>query len=202
MIANKRLMIHAPLQVMGASLTYAAALGWLERRFPQIKPDHIWVEVAGGVLITLVPVTLAAHAAASDEEVPEIDWQSYEHAVWWAFCAAGIPIILWQLGEAVLRRKDLLCYTTQRRSQPPAAAPSADNATSQPDRALALASSATGHVRNTQAGIHHMRDYLHTNPELAHIVAEETSQEATRALSHMEHLQRQIAVMLTALAKG
>lgn len=108
--------LGAPLSlgVVGASTVYALTLGYLERRFP-IKPDHIWAEVAGGVMISLVPVALAARKS------PQLDWRSYESAVWCSFMACGTPIILWQIGEAVLRQYELLCYKAARELNGPEA---------------------------------------------------------------------------------
>lgn len=103
----ENLTITVPLQVLGLSLAYSAALGYLERRFP-IKPDHTWAEVAGGVLISLVPVALSARKAQ------QLDWRTYEGAVWRSFIASGTPIILWQIGEAVTRQMELLRYTAGR----------------------------------------------------------------------------------------
>ncbi|MEF3274123.1 MAG: hypothetical protein K6356_06925 [Chloroflexus sp.] len=91
--------VQLPLQVMGLSTIYAAALELLQRRFPTILPDHLWAEVAGGVILSLAPVALAAR------RVDNLDWRRYEDLVWRSFVAAGIPIILWQLGENVLRRR-------------------------------------------------------------------------------------------------
>ncbi|RRR71670.1 MAG: hypothetical protein EI684_11235 [Candidatus Viridilinea halotolerans] len=95
------------LKVLGISTAYAATLSYLERHFP-IKPDHIWAEVAGGVLISLVPVALTAR------KTQQVDWRLYEGAIWRSFIAAGTPIILWQIGEAMLRQIELLRYTTAR----------------------------------------------------------------------------------------
>lgn len=92
------LAVQLPLQVMGLSTVYAAALELIERRFPTVLPDHLWAEVAGGVVLSLAPVALAARRLGS------LDWRRYEDLVWRSFVAAGIPIILWQLGENVLRR--------------------------------------------------------------------------------------------------
>lgn len=109
---ERDLLIEAPKQVFGLAIAYAATLGWMERKFPRIKPDHIWAEVAGGVLLSLIPVALAARRYAAVAEA-EQGWQIYEGAVWRAFMASGTPIILWQLGEAVLRHSELLHYTVQ-----------------------------------------------------------------------------------------
>ncbi|WP_124681868.1 hypothetical protein [Candidatus Viridilinea mediisalina] len=95
------------LKVLGVSTIYAATLSYLERHYP-IKPDHIWAEVAGGVLISLVPVALTAR------KTQQVDWRLYEGAIWRSFIAAGTPIILWQIGEAMLRQMELLRYTTAR----------------------------------------------------------------------------------------
>lgn len=99
--------LEAPLEVIGLSTAYAAVLHVLERRYP-IKPDHIWAEVAGGVMISLLPVALKARKA------PQLNWRAYESAVWVSFAAAGMPIILWQLGEAVFRHAELLRYMIRR----------------------------------------------------------------------------------------
>jgi hypothetical protein len=101
------LLIRVPLQVAGLSTIYSIILGQLERRYP-IKPDHTWAEVAGGVLISLVPVALAARRR------PGLSWQTYENAIWRSFFASGTPIILWQIGEAVVRHVELLRYTAER----------------------------------------------------------------------------------------
>jgi hypothetical protein len=105
--SEDRLAVSIPAGVLGLSTLYAAALSYLERRYP-IKPDHIWAEVAGGVLISLVPAALAARQAR------QLDWRIYEGAIWRSFIAAGTPIILWQLGEAILRQMELLSYTSAR----------------------------------------------------------------------------------------
>jgi hypothetical protein len=99
--------IEIPATVLGLATVYAATLSFLERRYP-LKPDHIWAEVAGGVLISLVPVALRARRQ------PQLDWRGYEGAVWRSFIAAGTPIILWQIGESVLRHMELLRYTAAR----------------------------------------------------------------------------------------
>jgi hypothetical protein len=104
---DDRLALSVPLKVLGLSTAYAATLGYLERRFP-IKPDHIWAEVAGGVLISLIPVALAARKAS------DLDWRLYEGTIWRSFIASGTPIILWQIGEAMLRQMELLSYTSAR----------------------------------------------------------------------------------------
>jgi hypothetical protein len=101
------LTMSVPLQVLGLATAYAATLNYLERHFP-IKPDHTWAEVAGGVLISLVPVALSARKAR------QIDWRAYESTIWRSFIASGTPIILWQIGEAMLRQMELLNYTSAR----------------------------------------------------------------------------------------
>jgi hypothetical protein len=107
---EERLAFSIPLKVLGISTAYAAALSFLERRYP-IKPDHIWAEVAGGVLISLVPVAMSARKAKN------LDWRLYEGAVWRSFIASGTPIILWQIGEAMFRQMELLSYTSARKYQ-------------------------------------------------------------------------------------
>jgi hypothetical protein len=91
-------------QVLGLASAYATTLAGLERVCPSLKPDHIWAEVAGGVLITLVPVVVEARRAAAEQE---LDWETYERAVWTAFAASGIPIILWQIAEAIYRQREV-----------------------------------------------------------------------------------------------
>jgi hypothetical protein len=102
-----RLAVSIPVKVLGISTIYAATLSYLERHYP-IKPDHIWAEVAGGVLISLVPVALAAR------KVRHLDWRIYEGTIWRSFIASGTPIILWQIGESMLRQMELLSYTSAR----------------------------------------------------------------------------------------
>lgn len=111
-VSEDRLAVSVPLKVLGISVAYAAALGYLERRYP-IKPDHTWAEVAGGVLISLVPVALAARKAQ------QLDWRLYEGTVWRSFIASGTPIILWQIGEAMLRQMELLSYASARERKNP-----------------------------------------------------------------------------------
>ncbi|PLS67400.1 MAG: hypothetical protein CV045_13830, partial [Cyanobacteria bacterium M5B4] len=43
-----------------------------------------------------------------------LSWRDYEAAVWCAFGASGVPIILWQLGETLVRRAELLQYAAHR----------------------------------------------------------------------------------------
>ncbi|MBO9312368.1 MAG: hypothetical protein J7456_02140 [Chloroflexus sp.] len=93
------LTVQLPLQVIGLSSVYAATLSLLQRRFPTVLPDHLWAEVAGGVVLSLAPVALAAR------RLGHLDWRRYEELVWRSFVAAGIPIILWQLGENILRQQ-------------------------------------------------------------------------------------------------
>ncbi len=110
---DAKLLVSVSLQVSGLSVLYAGGLSWLERQFPLIKPDHIWAEVAGGVLITLVPVALTARRLTSQPD-SNLSWRDYEAAVWCAFGASGVPIILWQLGETLVRRAELLQYAAYR----------------------------------------------------------------------------------------
>lgn len=114
------LTVEVPLTVLGLATVYAATLSFLERRYP-LKPDHIWAEVAGGVLISLVPVALRARRN------PQLDWRSYEGAIWRSFFASGTPIILWQIGEAIFRHMELLRYTATR--EPTQAGHNADDST-------------------------------------------------------------------------
>jgi hypothetical protein len=104
---QEAIAVQVPLRVMGIATIYAAVLSSLERRYP-IKPDHIWAEVAGGVAISLLPIALEARRKTT------LDWRTYELTLWLSFFASGIPIILWQLGEAMLRQRELLRYTGSR----------------------------------------------------------------------------------------
>ncbi|WP_322489764.1 hypothetical protein [Chloroflexus sp.] len=103
------LAVQLPLQVMGLSTAYAATLELLQRRYPTVLPDHLWAEVAGGVVLSLAPVALAAR------RLRNLDWRNYEDLVWRSFVAAGIPIILWQLGANALRRREAEDYLRRTR---------------------------------------------------------------------------------------
>lgn len=103
------LAVQLPLQVMGLSTAYAATLELLQRRYPTVLPDHLWAEVAGGVVLSLAPVALAAR------RLRNLDWRNYEDLVWRSFVAAGIPIILWQLGTNALRRREAEDYLRRTR---------------------------------------------------------------------------------------
>lgn len=59
------LAVQLPLQVMGLSTVYAATLELIERRFPTVLPDHLWAEVAGGVVLSLAPVAWRLVALAA-----------------------------------------------------------------------------------------------------------------------------------------
>jgi hypothetical protein len=113
----KTVLHRVPVQVAGMSTAYAAALSWLERRYPGIKPDHVWAEVAGGVLLSLLPVAFEARRVRQEQTATteeSVSWQTYETTVWCSFFASGTPIILWQIGEAVVRHMELLRYTANR----------------------------------------------------------------------------------------
>jgi hypothetical protein len=109
-----RLLVKVPLRVMAASMGYALALAMAERKM-RLKPDHEWVEVALGVGLALVPVALEAHAIEEEQghtNAPPIAWETYEGAIWRCFLAAGAPIILWQVGETMMRKLELMRYLT------------------------------------------------------------------------------------------
>lgn len=101
------LLNRVVIGTLSLSTAYAMLLSRLERRYP-IKPDHIWAEVAGGVVVSLLPLALEARRS------PELSWQKYEQTLWMSFFASGAPIILWQLGEAILRQHELLHYMGHR----------------------------------------------------------------------------------------
>jgi sulfate adenylyltransferase subunit 1 (EFTu-like GTPase family) len=63
-------------------------------------------------MITLVPVAIVARRQ------PDMDWRQYEAAVWRGFIASGTPIILWQIGEAMVRQIELLRYAATREQAP------------------------------------------------------------------------------------
>jgi len=114
MQTDARLLIKVPLCVMVVSASYAATLALIERKF-RLKPDHEWLEVAVGVGLTLVPVALEAHTIeteSKEKDVEPVSWKTYEGAIWRSFLAAGAPIILWQIGEAVVRKLELMTYLT------------------------------------------------------------------------------------------
>lgn len=113
---NARLLLKVPFRVMALSTSYAAALALLERKL-RLKPDHEWLEVAVGVGLTLVPIAVEAHAIeqvyAEEQRSKNIDWKIYEGAVWRSFLASGAPIIFWQIGEAIVRKWELMKYLTK-----------------------------------------------------------------------------------------
>ncbi len=195
---KRRLLTAVPVQVAGLSIAYAGALGWLERKFPDIKPDYIWAEVVGGVLVSLVPVAMQARQhpeTTPDDLPPPLHWQTYEGSVWAAFIAAGAPIVLWQLGESFLRRVELIDYVTQRQFdwQPYAAS-------------LAPANGGSGarmqqHIRSIS---HEALDYLRRactytgalgrkiggNPRLAQVLVADAHSAANAALDRLEYVQQ------------
>lgn len=197
---SRRMAITVPLQVLGVSAGYAAALGWLERKFPSIKPDHIWAEVAGGVLVSLVPVSLAAHQL-SDDEARALPWEDYEGAVWRSFCAAGIPIILWQLGEAVFRRTELLSYNADQQSSSArscARKSTQQPAEAQPETAAPLTAEVSRYLRNAQATTAQARDRMHDNPGLAFQLISEANHAIAGALPMLARIQGFIALASSA----
>lgn len=108
MNVDGRMLIKVPLRVMAVSAGYTAILAMIERKF-QLKPDHEWLEVAIGVGLTLVPVAFEAHAI-EQETKESVCWKTYEGAIWRSFLASGVPIICWQVGEAVSRKLELMKY--------------------------------------------------------------------------------------------
>ncbi len=80
-------------------LVYSLVLAWAERRLP-IIPDYITAEVMGGVLISLIPVALAARHEA---RFGGLSWRIYEQMVAVAFIGTGVPIVAWQVVEYILR---------------------------------------------------------------------------------------------------
>jgi hypothetical protein len=121
MDTDARLLIKVPLRVMAISAGYSAALAMIERKF-RLKPDHEWLEVAIGVGLTLVPLAVEAHSIEGEcrdtKSESMIDWKTYEGALWRSFMASGAPVIVWQIGEAIWRKWELMGYLTdnERRS--------------------------------------------------------------------------------------
>jgi hypothetical protein len=113
-----RLLVKVPLRVMTASTCYALSLALAERKL-HLKPDHEWLEVAVGVGLTLIPVALEAHAIEEEQKdtsAPPIAWETYEGAIWRCFLASGTPIILWQIGETIVRKWELMKYLDMNRN--------------------------------------------------------------------------------------
>lgn len=81
---------------MGASALYAALLQHLHHRY---SPDYTWLTVVGGN--ALIGATMALFCWLG-----RIPWQAF-----WLLVAInvvmGIPIITWQMGQAVARRSRL-----------------------------------------------------------------------------------------------
>ncbi len=133
MDTDSRLLIKVPLYVMAVSTGYATALALIERKL-HLKPDHEWLEVAIGVGLTLVPVAVEAHAIEQESKnntMEPVTWKVYEGAIWRSFLAAGTPIICWQIGEAIVRKLELMKYlssdTQQKPMPPPLPQPTQDN---------------------------------------------------------------------------
>lgn len=81
-------------------VVYALALAYLERRLP-INPDYTSLEVVGGVVLSLAPVAITARYEA---RLAGVTWRCYERMVCAGFIGSGLPIIIWQAIEFVLRR--------------------------------------------------------------------------------------------------
>ncbi len=198
---SRHMAITVPLQVMSVSTGYAAALGWLERKFPSIKPDHIWAEVAGGVLVTLIPVMLAAHRKETSPDNETIVWQDYEGAVWRSFCAAAVPIILWQLGESVVRRTELLSYSynTHRKNEGMSVpfAGERGSAAGGQERSTSLLGEVVHYLRNAQTSAEQARVRMSHNPGLAQMMMSEAQHAAARALTCIARNPEQTADTLT-----
>lgn len=95
------------LMLLGAG--YSLLLAIAQRRFAELRTDYLWAEVAGGVMITLLPVAMTAR------QCTQISWRRYENLVWGGFLATGMPIILWQIVEAMNRNADLQRYLRTER---------------------------------------------------------------------------------------
>lgn len=81
-------------------LLYSLALAMLERRLP-INPDFTAVEVVIGFVIALSP---AAFMIRHEERFRALAWRDYEALVWIGVVGSGIPVLLWQIAEFILRR--------------------------------------------------------------------------------------------------
>lgn len=69
-----------------------------DRKNIHIEPDHRWLEVVAGAVICLAAAAIRARQGANDRS-------TYERAVWLAFSAGGLPIIIWQHRRAYARQK-------------------------------------------------------------------------------------------------
>lgn len=86
------------------SILYAALLA--RTRGIGIEPDYTWLEVVVGCglcLLAAADYIALAHPTA---------WQAF-FAVCGAFVVGGLPIVAWQIGQAIKRRHDAL--RTQQR---------------------------------------------------------------------------------------
>lgn len=80
-------------------LLSSLALAFLERRYA-IIPDYTALEVVGGVILALLPVALTARHEA---RFGGLTWRAYERMVAAGFAGTGLPILIWQGIEVVLR---------------------------------------------------------------------------------------------------
>jgi hypothetical protein len=82
-------LIPATVLLMSCALAFGLEL--LERRYPAIHPDWIWLEVVAGTIIMLGPPLLLWNAlgVTTAHELATLIWQC-------VFCAGG-PIVVWQL---------------------------------------------------------------------------------------------------------
>jgi hypothetical protein len=78
---------------------YALSLAYLERQYP-INPDYTALEVVGGVVISLLPVFFTARYEA---RLAGLSWRTYERMVCVGFIGSGLPILIWQAIEFVVR---------------------------------------------------------------------------------------------------
>lgn len=198
---KRRLLTAVPVQVAGLSIAYAGALGWLERKFPDIKPDYIWAEVVGGVLVSLVPVAMQARQypeTLPDDPPPPLHWQTYEGSVWAAFIAAGAPIVLWQLGESLLRRVELIDYVTQRQldwqpyaaSLAPANGGTAGNGTRMQQHIRSISHEALDYLRRARTYTGALGRKIGGNPRLAQVLVADAHGAANAALERLEYVQQ------------
>lgn len=87
----------APVAALGFGIVLASTLAIIERRWPQLREEHTWLEVVAGVIGTVTPVAVAAYEDTAAGLAPT--WKEYQAALVLAFIGSGAPIVLWQFAE-------------------------------------------------------------------------------------------------------
>lgn len=91
-----------------ASAAYAAFLQGLKRKY---EPDWTWLTVAGGVVLSMLPVMHLARTQPGS-------WRDYERRAVAGFCTSGVIIIGWQLWQAAVRQGRSQGYALAHRTTP------------------------------------------------------------------------------------